>query len=521
MPVFLAVFQNLWITYSRCPRLGPRILWRVAALYRFRAMRPTPLVLPLAAMALVGCGSPEKQAEAKPLPLVRVTTETVALTEAPDNVVVSGTVRAQYTTVLASKVTGRVVSVNAREGNRVTNGQDLVKIDSRELAAQVRVADANYRAALAGVGTAQTAATMEERSSRPRITQAESGVEQAQASLVAAQARYDLAKAGPRTQEVSQSRIAVAQAESTLRLAKVELDRVTRLAEAGVVALRELDNAQNRYDLAKGQHDFAVEAEKIALEGSRAQELRMAKEGVAQAQAGVRQAQAALSEARAAALQTKVRAKQVHSAEAQAKQAEAHAVAARVGLGYARVAAPFTGWVVARHADPGALASPGSPLLTVEGGELRLVAEVPERHVGSVSAGQTVRVSIDALPGESVEARVVEVVPSASPSRHSFTVRFGLPASPGLRSGMYGQATITVGSSPKIMVPLTATWVREGLTFVTVVSADDKARLRVVTVGEKSQGRVQVLSGLKPGERIVLGQPSSVPEGSPVEAKPR
>lgn len=475
-------------------------------------------ILPLA-LSATGCRGPERHPAAVRLPSVQAEVATVSLSETPDVLTVPGTVRAEFNTTLASKVMGRVSSVHVREGDALRPGQILVMIDSRELAAQVVVAEASRRSAEAGVGTAQTSAEMEAKTSQARVLQAEGMVQQAQAQVATARARYDLALAGPRAQEVAQTKIAVEQAASTLKLASTELERVRRLADAGVVALRELDNAQNRYDLALGQHDSAVQAHQIAVEGSRIQELRSAKEGVSLAEAALRQAKAGAQEAKAASLQTEVRKKQVVSAQAQARQAAAVASAARVGLSYSRVTAPFAGRVVARLTDPGALASPGSPLLTVEGGEFRLVAEVPERHIGSVRPGDEVDVSIDSIPGRTFAARVAEIVPSTSADRHSFTVRFGLPNAPGVRSGVYGRAELRVGGSAKLLVPLSAIWQRDGLHFVMVVVADGTARLRIVTVGQESARTVHVLSGLKPGERIVLDRPESVPEGSPVEAK--
>src|SRR5208283_2246064 len=125
--------------------------------------------------------------------------------------------------------------------------------------------------------------------------------------LAAAQARLDLALAGPRTQEVDQAHIAVLDAASSLKLAKIDLDRATTLVQEGALPKSRLDSAQNTYELAKGRYDSAVQSENIAHEGSRSQEIRAAREAVAQAQAALREARSGIKSARAAALQAKVR----------------------------------------------------------------------------------------------------------------------------------------------------------------------------------------------------------------------
>jgi RND family efflux transporter MFP subunit len=475
--------------------------------------------LPAAILAgVTGCGRPSEPSAPANIPAtVRATTAVIEEVDAPLTYTVTGTVRSMFTSSLSSKVMGRIVAVNVREGDAIRQGQMLVTIDGRELKSAVEMADADYRAAVAGAGSARTAADMEVKSSAARIAQAEAQVKQAEAGLAAAEARRDLAVAGSRNQELEQARIAVAQAQSSLRLAQVELDRVTKLVEDGALARRELDVAQNRFDLAKGQYDAAVQTESMAREGSRAQEIRAANEGVTQAKAALKQAQAGLAQARAAAMQIDLRRKDYDLASARTLQAAAAAISARVSLSYVQIPAPFDGRVTARLADPGTLASPGVPILQVEGGDFRFEAEVPESLLGSLSKGKTAEVRIDALGGQALTGRVVEVVPTADAGSHRFTVKFALQATRDVKSGMFGKAVLVTGTVRRIVIPKTATWQREGLNYVFIVNSEGIARLRIVTLGEVTNGDVEVLSGLGKGDRIVVGDRTGINDGAKVE----
>jgi RND family efflux transporter MFP subunit len=377
----------------------------------------------------------------------------------------------------------------------------------------------NENASKAGLRSAITALEIEEKSSNARIAQARSQVQQAEANLAASRAKLELAIAGPRTQEVSQTKAAVAQAQATLKLAQTELDRVRKLVEAGAFARRELDVAQSRYEVAKSQLDAALQTESIAKEGTRRQDIKAAEEVVAQAEAALKQARSGVSLAEAAALQVKVRQRDIESASAQVQQATAAVNAAQVTLSYATVTAPFDGVVTKRLVDPGALASPGTPLLQVQGGEFLLEISVPEKIAAVLKRGQGIMTSIESAAQNPIRSEVAEVVPQADTTTHSFLVKLRLDQNQNLKSGQFGRAQIQTGTSKKITVPESVTWEREGMHYAFVVNKDGLARLRIVTLGEIGGGRYEVLSGLVPGEKVVL-QPAKVKDGMKVlEAK--
>lgn len=473
-------------------------------------------------LVIAGCDSPLPKAEEKhAAKTVRAATDIVKTKEIPLTYAVSGTVRPVLNATVSSKVLGRIVSVSVKEGDSVRKGQLLVTIDGRELEAGAGIARANYQAAIAGASSARTAVELEIQTSKARIAQAESQVQQAQAGVAAAQAKYDLALAGPRIQEVSQSHIAVMQAESNLKLAQIELDRAKRLVENGAIAKRELDLALNRFELAKGQYDAALESEKIAKEGTRSQEIRAAQEGVAQAKAALKQAQSGLTQAKAAAMQIDLRRKDAEVARAQVNQASAAVNSAGVSLSYTKVYAPFDGKVSKRMVDPGAMAAPGSPLLEVQGSEFRFESAVPEKYLRSVEQGTTIPLRIDALPGQKLMAMAAEIVPQGNGSAHTFNVKFRLSSTIGLKSGLYGKVEIPTGKKKAIEVPASAVIEREGLRYVYVVGLDGTARLRLITGGQPTDGKVEVYSGLNDGERFVVSAETAISDGDKIEGTTR
>ena len=202
-------------------------------------------------------------------------------------------------------------------------------------------------------------------------------------------------------------------------------------------------------------------------------------------------------------------------AVARRSQAEAELDAARVALGYATLSAPFAGLVTERRADPGSVATPGAPLLTVEReGNLRLETSIDESRLGIVRIGEQVEVEIGGL-NSTVRGRVAETVPSIDAATRSFTAKIDLPSVPGLRAGMFGRAAFPDRKREALLVPQSAVLERGQVRSVYVVQGDT-ARLRLVTLGETRDNRCEILSGLTAGEKILVAPPPLLSDGNRV-----
>jgi len=197
-------------------------------------------------------------------------------------------------------------------------------------------------------------------------------------------------------------------------------------------------------------------------------------------------------------------------------QVEQEVRAAAIMRGYATIAAPFAGVVTAKSVEPGNLAAPGAPLLTIEQeGAYRLEASVEESRARFVRVGQAVEVALEALD-RSLSARVSEIVPTVDPASRAYTVKIDLPAGLNLRSGMFGRARFPLGARPVLAIPAAAMTERGQLHTVFVVE-DGAARTRLITTGRRAKDAVEVLSGLSEGEKVVAPIPPGLADGARVE----
>ncbi len=205
--------------------------------------------------------------------------------------------------------------------------------------------------------------------------------------------------------------------------------------------------------------------------------------------------------------------------DAKIRQAEQALEGARLMRSYAEIPAPFDGWVTAKRVNPGDLATPGTPLLTLEReGAWRLEASVAESQISQIRPGHKVRVVLEAL-GQVIESRVTEIVPAVDPVARSYTVKMDLPVVAGLRSGMFGRARFPLGTRKVLAVPEGAIQERGQLQFVYVAEAG-LARTRMITTGDADGDLREVLSGLNPGERVVYPVPRGLTDGARVEVRP-
>jgi RND family efflux transporter MFP subunit len=202
-------------------------------------------------------------------------------------------------------------------------------------------------------------------------------------------------------------------------------------------------------------------------------------------------------------------------------QARADVAGSQVMSSFTRIAAPINGIVVSRQADVGYMASPGAPLLTIEsGGDYRLEAAVQESQLNRIHLHDQARVQIDALGQQELAGSVVEIVPASDPASRTYLVKISLALPAGnqqiVRSGLYGKARFTTGQTQAMTIPRTAVIERGQLTSVYVVDQSGVARMRLVKTGRTYNDRVEVLSGLKDGEQVVVDGVAALTDGSRV-----
>jgi multidrug efflux pump subunit AcrA (membrane-fusion protein) len=224
------------------------------------------------------------------------------------------------------------------------------------------------------------------------------------------------------------------------------------------------------------------------------------------------QAVAALSaaEAQQAAAQARLSA-----ATAGHDAAKAAADAAAVTATYATLTAPFDGIVTERSAEPGSMAAPGSPLLTLEDPTTyRLEARLDETRAAQVSLGRDATIQLDDRDA-SMTGRVVEIA-RVDPTSHTFLVKLELPGGMTARSGQFGRATFAGPSRRALTIPASALIRRGQLTFVFVLGSDERAHLQPVSIGAMAGDRVEVFAGVRESDRIVTSPEPSINDGAAI-----
>lgn len=179
------------------------------------------------------------------------------------------------------------------------------------------------------------------------------------------------------------------------------------------------------------------------------------------------------------------------------------------------VFAPFDGIIQRRRASIGEFLETGTPLLLIADIDpLRLRLEVPERDSLGVRSGQPMRVAV----GESTNvyfAQIARVSPMLSESNRMLTVEADIPLKPELRPGLFAQATIVVSTNdPALAVPESAITSFVGLEKVFVVQKG-KALEQGVRTGRRGNGFVEIFSGVKPGDVVILN-PAKIRSGQAV-----
>jgi len=210
---------------------------------------------------------------------------------------------------------------------------------------------------------------------------------------------------------------------------------------------------------------------------------------------------------------------------AKMEQAKAEITQAELSVSYARIQSPISGVVAAKQTEVGVLATPGASLLTIEdNARYRLEAVVEEAMIGKIRPGQSVGVSIEALGLMEWGGKVVEISPVSDPGSRSLIVKIDLVLKETkghrqalLRSGLFGKARFLSGERTILSIPVKAILLRGQLQGVYVVDATNIARLRLIQTGKSYGDRVEVLSGLREGERILVEGLERVQDGSRIE----
>lgn len=323
---------------------------------------------------------------------------------------------------------------------------------------------------------------------------------------------------------------AVKQGQVVAQLDDTLLQTALKQAEAELASLKsEVARAQNQVSNARTQ----VERSRLELEQAQADSQRqqqLFREGAVAEQIAEQARTTARTAAQArSAAQEQVRTEQQAVAAAQSQVIAQQAVVAqtREQLSYAKLTSPITGIVTQRITEEGNLVQPNSEVLRIgDFSRVQVDVEVSELELAKIRNGQLAEVSLDAFPNQTFRGQVARISPAAEPTARLVPVEVIIPNSSGkIGSGLLARVRFEGGASQRVVVPQSAISKQEeqqkrnGTVFVlTPGEGGTRATVtaREVTLGEQANGKVEILSGLRAGERFVARSGKPLKNGETV-----
>lgn len=210
------------------------------------------------------------------------------------------------------------------------------------------------------------------------------------------------------------------------------------------------------------------------------------------------------------------------NADAAMKVSRAAFETAATHLAYARITAPFAGFVTRRYLDPGAMVNPGtSPLFTLMDLELmKIIVNILEKDIPVVNKGKKAVINVDAYPGKQFLGTVSRYAEAVDPSTRTMAVEIDIPNKDhDLKPGMFANVVLTVREHPNaITLPTQAILSDEKGTYV-LSAVDNMARRLPVTIGEEQRGKTEILSGLSGEESIITTGQQFAKDGAAISVQ--
>lgn len=210
--------------------------------------------------------------------------------------------------------------------------------------------------------------------------------------------------------------------------------------------------------------------------------------------------------------------------KAQWEQAKSALEQAKLSYGNASentlLRSPISGFVTAKNYDNGDVTSPAQPILVIQQvSPLKVVVNVSEQYYTRLKPGLEALLSVEALGTESFSGRITKVYPTVDATTHTVGVEIEVAnKDQRLRPGMYARLGLDFGTRQALTISDKAI-VRQagsGIRYVYVLK-EGKAVYREVELGELQDGRYEALSGIEPGEQLIISAPSRLKNGTAVK----
>ena len=296
----------------------------------------------------------------------------------------SGTIEATQAN-LSFQVGGRVTEVPVDEGQAVEAGQLLAVLERDSFLAGRDQALANLTRAEETLNQMQSLLALSRQALPAEVERAEAAVKTLEAQLKESETGY-------RSQDVQQARLALEEARITMEQARKDQARFEQLFKRNVIAEKDKDAADLKYQTATKEYQRARQAFALLKEGYRQESIEAARARLAETRAALKLARSNLQKIEATE-------KEVAAARAQVKASRAAVELAEIQLSHSQLRAPSKGIIVSRNVEPGEVVSIGQEVISLADlSQVDLKVFVDEIEIGRVKPGQPVDVKIDTFP---------------------------------------------------------------------------------------------------------------------------
>ncbi len=305
-------------------------------------------------------------------------------------------------------------------------------------------------------------------------------VKEVEAKVAQAKANLAEIEAGTRTEEVRQAEEAVKQAQSRFENARLHRERMEALYQRQIISKKDFDNADTEYTVAEAQLEANQQRLKMLREGAR-QEVREA-------------------------------------SQAKLKEMEALLAQEQTRLQNAMIIAPFSGEIIRRYVDAGALVSSSTPLVTLVHTEtLKVVANVLEKDISLIRPGMKAKIQTEAYPERVFEGKVVRINSALELATRTLQAEIHVPnPSHLLKPGMFSRIEMALSEKPGTLTVLREALIEEGGKRSVFVVEGNQALQRPIVTGIEQDQRVEVLEGLREGDRVIIKGQGSIKDRSTV-----
>ena len=414
-------------------------------------------------IGITACGKQEQQ-QSWESPTISVETQSLTISNLEESSEFLGNLEAKNKVTLAPRVEGRIVQIAVQEGDRVKKGQLIVQLQQTREEAEVNasISDVNI--------------------SQANLTNAQAQVKTAEAEVARIEAQVEQSKADLRRQEAEVS------------LAKANIERAKFLVKEGAASQQSLDDRTRDLEAAIAQR----EALKQALNANN-KALIAAKERVSAALANVEREKAALT------------------------QAQARVRVASENLGFNRIVSPIDGIISNIIPKTGDYLEAGDTITTItQNDQLELNISIPIEQASKLKFGLPVAI-LDNQGNTKVKGNISFISPTVNSTQQSILAKATFPNKDNLQDQQFVRAKVIWSENPGVLIPTTAISRIAGQNFVFVAEEIEQngeatlvAKQKPVELGNIQGQAYQVISGVEPGDKLIVSGILNLSDGVPV-----